>query len=167
MEYRLSGKISEKAFYEMQRFNVRKTKLVFLLVFNIVMLAVFLRDNADDSLFFWIFTAFFLIAFNFLLSFLMRYTLKIKSRKAYRSGKKLNGLPRQIHITAQEIQQNTSFSTMTITPDMVYKVAHNNDREIYIYLATNQILILSKDWLENGEWADFITFIKKNWEPKK
>ncbi|WP_251712436.1 YcxB family protein [Lactococcus ileimucosae] len=75
--------------------------------------------------------------------------------------------PRQIHITEQEIQQSTSFSTMTITPDMVYKIAYNNAREIYIYLATNQIIILRKNWLENGQWADFVTFIKKNWEPKK
>lgn len=167
VEYRLSGKISERAFYEMQRFNVRKAKLVFLLVFNLFALAVFLWDNTDESLSFWIFTAFLFLAFNFLLSFLMGYILKIKSKKAYRSGKKLHAFPRQIHITEQEIQQSTSFSTMTITPDMVYKIAYNNAREIYIYLATNQIIILRKNWLENGQWADFVTFIKKNWEPKK
>lgn len=166
MEYRLSGKISEKAFYEMQRFNVRKAKLVFLLVFNLFALTVFLWDNIDDSLSFWIFTAFLFLAFNFLLSFLMGYILKINSRKAYRSGKKLNTNPRQIHVTEQELQQDTAFSTMVITPDMVYKIAYNNYREIYIYLAANQILILRKDWLENGQWTDFTDFVKTHWDPK-
>lgn len=101
--------------------------------------------NTDESISFWIILPFFLLAFNALLSFLMGYILKINSRKAYRSGKKLNTFPRQIHITKQEIQQDTAFSTMTITPDMVYKVAYNNYRQIYIYLATNQILILHTD----------------------
>ncbi len=168
MEYQLNGTLTEADFLAMHMLNSKKYRALLLTIFNIYILIHFVRFFISTSLLISIGASFFLlpllVGFNFIVYFLLKYVLKINSRKVYKSGK-INILPREIHINNRELQQKTDISLLTLTPELIYKVSYNTSA-IYIYPSINQAIFLQKKGLKNEDWAEFQDFIKQNWDPQ-
>ena len=147
MEYRLSGILTERETIKLfRRHNLKLYIMLWSFVCLVLVLGILLGK------YIW-------ILYVAIYALFIEGILWYQARKNYRKNKIIQ-LPQKFTINENFILSESARGNIQFDKNLLTKIKYYNDA-IYLFLLDNTANTLQKSWLENGEWTEFVAFMKK------